>query len=261
VLRLFPLPGAERPADAVYADLAWPAAPAGRPYVALNMVSTLDGRAAVAGRAAGIGTPTDRLLMRQLRAQADAVMVGAGTLRAEALTPTVPESYTAARRARGQTSQPLGVLVSNSGRLPLARRYFERIDFGRVLITSAAGAAAVEPAIAANLRLIVAGETAVDLPTALATLRAELGVRWLLCEGGPTLNHGLLSAGLVDELFVTLAPKLVGGGGPTIVEGEAFSPDTPGGLRLLALHADGDELYLRYRIGAETAGQGETRAR
>jgi riboflavin-specific deaminase-like protein len=248
VLRLFPPPAGERPPDSVYAALDWPTPPAARPYLALNMVSTLDGRAAVAGRATGIGTPSDRLLMRQLRAQADAVMIGVGTLRAEALTPTVPASYAAARAARGQPAQPLGVLVSNSGRLPLARRYFARTDFARVLVTSAAGAAAVDPAAAAGLRLIVAGETTVDLPAALGALRREFAVRWLLCEGGPTLNHGLLGAGLVDELFLTLAPKLGGGAGPTIVEGAAFPAGAAMRLRLLALHADGDELYLRYGV-------------
>jgi riboflavin-specific deaminase-like protein len=253
VLRLFPPPAGECPADAVYADPGWPEPPANRPYLALNMVSTVDGRAAVAGRAAGIGTATDRLLMRQLRARADAVMVGVGTLRAEALTPTVPEGYVAVRLARGQSAQPLGVLVSNSARLPLERRYFGRADFARMLVTSAAGAAAVAPAALAGLRLAVAGEHAVDLPAALGILRAELGVRWLLCEGGPTLNHGLLDAGLVDELFLTLAPKLVGGVEPTIVRGAHLLADQGVGLRLLTLHTDGNELYLRYAVAPDDA--------
>jgi 2,5-diamino-6-(ribosylamino)-4(3H)-pyrimidinone 5'-phosphate reductase len=247
VLRLVPPPASERPPETVYAALDWSGPLEERPYVALNMVCTLDGRAAVGGRAAGIGSPTDRLLMRQLRARADAVMVGAGTLRVEALTPTVPASYVAARLARGQAAQPLGVLVSGSGRLPLARSYFTRADFARVLITSAAGAAALDPATAAGLRFVVAGEATVDLPLALAALRHDLGVRWLLCEGGPTLNHGLLAAGLVDELFLTVAPKLVGGPGPTIVGGAPFADPAPG-LRLLTLHVDADELYLRYRV-------------
>jgi 2,5-diamino-6-(ribosylamino)-4(3H)-pyrimidinone 5'-phosphate reductase len=258
VLRLFPPPAAERPADAIYANLDWPPPPPARPYVVLNMVATVDGRAAVAGRAAGIGSATDRLLMRQLRARADAVLVGVGTLRAEALTPTVPESYVEARVARGQTAQPLGVLVSNSGRLPLGRGYFTRTDFARVLLTCAAGAAAVDPAAVAGLRLIVAGDTTLDLAAALGALRTELGVRWLLCEGGPTLNHGLLRAGLVDELYLTLAPKVAGGPGPTIVEGAPLPPDTTPGLQLLTLHADSDELYLRYRVASESVAQPST---
>ena len=253
MLRLFPPPAGERSPAEVYTDPAWPEPPPHRPYVAVNMVSTVDGRAAVAGRAAGLGSATDRLLMRQLRARADAVMIGVGTLRAEALTPAVPEDYVAARLARGQSAQPLGVLVSNSGRLPLERRYFTRTDFARVLITSARGAAAVARAARADLRLVVAGEQAVDLPAALGVLRAEHGVHWLLGEGGPTLNHRLLAARLVDELFLTLAPRLVGGAEPTIVQGPPLPADEGVSLRLLALHANGSELFLRYAVSPDEA--------
>jgi riboflavin-specific deaminase-like protein len=250
--RLYPPPAEDVPADAVYAALDWPAPGADRPYVALNMVSTVDGKAAVAGVAAGIGTATDRELMRQLRAQADAVLAGVGSLRAEAFTPAVPAAYVPARVARGLAPQPMGVLVSGSGRLPLERRYFQRDDYPRVLLTSAAGAATLDPAAAARLRVVVTGEHAVDLAAGLRVLRAELGVRWLLCEGGPTLNHALLAAGLVDELFLTLAPRLAGGLGPTIVQGSAL-PGVPLPLRLVTLHAEADELFLRYRLSAHSA--------
>jgi len=84
----------------------------------------------------------------------------------------------------------------------------------------------------------------------LRALRTDFGVRWLLGEGGPHLNHSLLAAGLVDELFLTFAPKLVGSAGPTIVEGHPFS--TPGGieLSLVNLSAVGSELFFRYRVGS-----------
>ena len=248
MLRLFPPPSGTLPAEAAYDDLRWPAPGPTRPYVAVNMVCTADGRAAVAGRATGIGTRTDRLLMRRLRCHADAVLHGAGTLRAEELTPLVPEPYVATRLARGLARQPLAVLVSSSGRLPVERRFFRREDFARVLLTGTAGAAALDPAVAAGLRVVVAGERAVDLAAALRALRGELGVRWLLCEGGPTLNHGLLAAGLVDELFLTVAAKLVGSSGPTIVEGAPWPVEAPVSLELLAIHAEGSELYLRYRV-------------
>src|SRR5712692_2696422 len=212
------------------------------------MVSTADGRAAVGGRTTGIGSRTDRLLMRQLRADADAVLSGANTVRAEDFLPTVPEAYVARRLARGLAPQPVGVLVCGSGRVPRERRYFHRQDFARIVVTGTTGAQALDPAVAATDRIVVAGAEAVDLAAALRVLRTEHGIRWLLCEGGPTLNHGLLAAGLVDELFLTLAPKLAAGPGPTIVEGPAFPPDALIGLRLLALHTQSDELYLRYAV-------------
>jgi len=248
VLRLYPPPTRTLPVDAVYEHLAWPPPPATRPYVAINMVSTADGRAAVAGRTTGIGTRTDRLLMRQLRAHADAVLSGANTLRAEDFLPTVPEAHVARRLARGLTPQPAGVLVCGSGHLPRERRYFHRADFARIVVTGTQGAQALDPAVAAADRIVVAGAETVDLAAALRILRTEHGIRWLLCEGGPTLNYGLLAAGLVDELFLTLAPKLAAGPGPTIVEGPGFPADAPVALRLLSLHAQSDELYLRYAV-------------
>ena len=248
MLRLFPSPGGSLPAESVYDDLRWPVPDGPRPYVAINMIATADGRAAVAGRATGIGTATDRLVLRKLRCAADAVLIGAGTLRAEEYVPTVPARYVSLRQARGLAPQPLGVLLSGSGHLPCERRFFQRDDFPRLLLTGASGAAKLDASKDPDLRGVVVGEATVDLAAALAVLRLEHGVRWLLCEGGPRVVHALLAARLVDELFLTVAPKLVGNAGPTIVDGAAFPPDAPVTLHLLAIHADGDELYLRYRV-------------
>jgi riboflavin-specific deaminase-like protein len=214
------------------------------------MVSTVDGKVAVGGGAAGIGSRADHELMRQLRARADAVMTGAGTLRAEDYTSRVPAEFVADRQARGQTDQPTAVIVSGSGRLPAERPLFWGDGFRRVLLTSEAGAANVDPAQAARLEPCLAGRDAVDLAAGLRALRTDHGVRWLLGEGGPHLNHSLLAAGLVDELFLTFAPKLVASAGPTIVEGPPFS--TPGGIEvtLITLYAVGSELFLRYRVGS-----------
>jgi riboflavin-specific deaminase-like protein len=254
VLRLFPPPAESVSPETVYDTLDWPMPGAARPYVAVNVVSTADGKAAVAGRAWGIGSATDHLLFRKLRCQADAVLVGVGTLRAENYLPVLPEPFAALREARGLARQPLAVLVCGSGELPVERAYFHRDEVRRLLLTSEAGAARIPPELAGRLEVRVAGPDRVDLPSALRLLRADYAVRWLLCEGGPRLNHGLLAANLVDELFLTLAPKLVGSSGPTVVEGPPFPPEAPVPLDLLAVHAEGAELYLRYRV----PGQGRT---
>jgi len=248
LLRLFPPPGGTLPVADTYADPGWPAPGPERPYVALNMVSTVDGKVAVGGGAAGIGSQADHALMRQLRARADAVMTGAGTLRAEDYSSKVPERYVPERLARGQSAQPLAVIVSGSGQLPADRPLFWGAGFARALVTGQRGAVAVDPAQAKHLQLVVAGEETVDLAVGLRLLRAEHGVRWLLGEGGPHLNHSLLAAGLVDELFLTFAPKLVGSAGPTIVEGPPFQLAGAIPLTLLAAYADGSELFFRYRV-------------
>ncbi|MDQ3811326.1 MAG: dihydrofolate reductase family protein [Chloroflexota bacterium] len=208
-----------------------------RPYLAINMVATLDGRAAVGGTATGIGTPLDRRLMRELRAEADVVLHGAGTVRADPLSARVPPELVQERLARGQPPQPTGAIVTASGDLPREHPYYET----RTLI-------------------YVLSEQGVDIPVgSIEVVRApriedvvlDLGQRGasrIVCEGGPRLNAALLQAGLVDELFLTLAPKLAGGHEPlTIVHGGAFGE--PIQLQLRSVERHGDELFMRYAIG------------
>ncbi|MDQ2629778.1 MAG: dihydrofolate reductase family protein [Actinomycetota bacterium] len=157
----------------------------GRPFVAMNFVATLDGRATIDGRSGPIGSATDTEMLVRLRTRFDAVMIGAGTKRAEG---------------------------------------YENV--GRRLIVVESGP-----------------EGPVDLPALLRTLRGE-GVRALLCEGGPTLHGALQAYGLVDELFLTIAPKLSGGEGPRILEGAL--PEVVG-LELAWLLEENGELFARYR--------------
>jgi riboflavin biosynthesis pyrimidine reductase len=117
-----------------------------------------------------------------------------------------------------------------------------------LIVTGAAGAARLPAAVRARAELLVAGEDAVDLPAALRALRVARGVRWLLCEGGPRLAHALLASGAVDELFLTLAPRLVAGEEPALLVGPPLRPARP--LTLLTIHEHAGELFLRYRVGA-----------
>src|SRR5215471_11736828 len=98
---------------------------ADRPYLALNMVATVDGRAALNGSAVGIGSAADKHLMRELRAEADVVLHGAGTVRADPLSARVPPEFVPGRVARGMSEQPLGAIVTRSGRLPLEHPYYD----------------------------------------------------------------------------------------------------------------------------------------
>src|SRR5437764_6964013 len=96
-----------------------------RPYLALNMVATVDGRAALNGSAVGIGSTADKHLMRELRAEADLVLHGAGTVRADPLSARVPHELVRQRQARGLSDQPLGAIVTRSGNLPSEHPYYE----------------------------------------------------------------------------------------------------------------------------------------
>jgi riboflavin biosynthesis pyrimidine reductase len=200
-------------------------APDDRPYVVANMVAGVDGRASVDGASAGLSSPADRALFHALRGQVDAVLAGTGTLRSERYRRLIrqPERREE-RRARGLQADPVAVVLSRSGDLPDIE-----------LLTDPE-----QP------RAVFTGDDA-DPASALRRVRREHGVRSLLCEGGPTLLGALLAAGLVDELFLTIAPQITGEPEAIrIVEGDAL----PAPLRarpVWVLHARG-ELFLRYAL-------------
>jgi riboflavin biosynthesis pyrimidine reductase len=185
-------------------------APADRPFVRVNMVSTLDGAVAFSGRAGRLGGPGDRLLFSVLRSLADVVLVGAGTVRVERYgPPKIPLEAQEIRRRRGQAPIPTVAVVTQSGALDWSSALFT--GEGPRPIVIAAGStrpeALTEAAEVADI--ITAGAGAVDLGLALTALW-ERGLAHVLCEGGPTLNTGLAAARLVDELCLTLSPRLAG---------------------------------------------------
>ncbi len=247
-----PLTAGEAMAGLGLGDLA----PPERPYLVLNMVATLDGKAALGGRTAGIGGPADRELFHHLRTQADAVMAGAVTLRAERYGRIVRHPALREKRAReGLETDPLACVVSASldglAELPLLAVPEQRV----AVLTGASGEL---PPREARVEYVRAGRAEadggeVDLRVALGRLRAEWGVRSVLCEGGPTLNAGLLRAGLVDELFLSLAPKLAGGADALTIVAGAQLPGLPE-LELVWLLERHGELFLRLRLGGRERG-------
>jgi riboflavin biosynthesis pyrimidine reductase len=218
-------------------------APAGRPFVFVNMVASADGRAAIEGRAQALGSQADTLLLTELRVIADAVLIGSGTLRAESYARLVGHPERVARReAAGRPATPPAVLLSSGLDLPWDAGLFAAAG-QPVLIYTASDA--TPPSVAASLEVVRLVNSSPE--AALRDLRAR-GVRALLCEGGPRLLRSLLAAGLADELFLTLVPMLVGDAvAPRIVEGKDLDAPVPLALEWILRH--GDELFLRYRVG------------
>ncbi len=183
--RLLPDPGPTTVEEQLDSYRPWEGSPEGRPFVAMNFAATVDGRATIGGVSGPIGSETDTAMLVELRSRFDAVMIGAGTMRAEHYS-----------------------------------------GIGRRLIVVESGP-----------------QGRVDLPALLRSLREE-GVRALLCEGGPTLHGALQATGLVDDLFLTTAPKLSGDGvPPRILEGEL---DEVISLELAWLLEEDGELFARY---------------
>jgi riboflavin-specific deaminase-like protein len=219
-----------------------------RPYLILNFATTLDGRAAINGRSGPIGSETDTEMLQRLRTRVDAVMIGAGTMRAERYGRMVPDPQLRAYRERsGLTHDPLAVVVSNRLELPWDAGLFTN-GGGRVVIFTASEE---EPPETRTRVTVVRHPDGVELDRALGWLLHERGVRSVLCEGGPTLHGRLREGGLADELFLTIAPKIAGGEGPRVLEGALPDIDE---VELAWLLESKGELFGRYR--GITAGPG-----
>jgi 5-amino-6-(5-phosphoribosylamino)uracil reductase len=210
------------------------------PRLALNMAASLDGRIAVGGRSAPLSSPADRALFHALRSRTDAILVGARTVRIERYGPIIKNSDSRAQRAReGLPEQPLAVIASRSVEFDPQLPLLADPDSHVVIITPSAEEMAPCAATVDYIRTPTLRE-------GIAELASRHGVRLLLCEGGPSLNGSLAADGLVDELFLSRAPVLVGDepGGGAVLEGHALQEPLRLELRAL-LELDG-ELYARY---------------
>jgi 2,5-diamino-6-(ribosylamino)-4(3H)-pyrimidinone 5'-phosphate reductase len=258
-------------AEDVYTDISLPRhGEATRPYVVINMISSVDGKATVDGKVGPMGSRIDRTVMRTLRSQADAVMVGAGTLRAEKLTLSIPDPLARTRASRGLNPRPLAVVLTRSGDLPLPENLVDYAPDNLLILASPETTKARLADLSALARVEVVelsrdtGASAppldpgLDVKRALTILKKRHAVDVLLVEGGPSLNHDLIREGLADELFLTIAPKLIGGvisgtkpDALTILEGPALSRrehQEGKGLRLMSIYLSNNELFLRYAL-------------
>lgn len=269
-------------ADLYDGGLIVPDGKAERPSVIVNFVETLDGVVSYTspGQAGGGAisgeSAADHAVMGLLRARADAVIFGSGSLREDSghvrvpafIFPALEAEYAALRARLGmQTPLPLNVVVSASGRVELSEPTFSYPGLRVVIATTAPGAQRLSlvplppqvevRALPEQSAMGEAADRGVDgvSPRALLTLLSqEYGVRVALHEGGPKLLGAFLADGVVDELFLTLAPQLAGRAGaasrrPALVEGHAFTAGTAPWATLLSLKQAGNHLLLRYGLG------------
>lgn len=270
-----PLP---EPLARLYGRLAFPASAEGGAWVVSNFVASIDGVVAFGDLAADPipralaeisgSEPHDRALMGLLRAVADAVIIGAGTLRAVPhhlwtpgyIAPTYATAWDALRDALGKTRAPLPVIVSGGGKVDTTLPVFQQETAPALLITSSTGARRLADApLGPRTRFHDAGGGAI---TARAILDATLamldaldthgsGSRLVLVEGGPRLLGQFAAEGLLDEQFLTIAPQFAGRDDDVrrsgLIEGQRIIPQRPTWARLISARAAGDYLFLRYR--------------
>ena len=220
-------------------------APRERPYVVANMIATADGRASIDGRSAPMSSDTDRALFHMLRTQVDGVMAGAGTLRSESYGPMITTvEQSAKREALGLRAQPLAVTVTKTFDIPEQLPLLGDPNSTLVVFTTSTKE---PPKSAATIVVERLDLTDSGMDVVMQRLRAHHGVRSLLCEGGPLLLGSLIGAGLLDELFLSISPLLVGGGeADQIMVGEILG--APVGLVLVSVLEHHGSLFLLYRI-------------
>jgi 2,5-diamino-6-(ribosylamino)-4(3H)-pyrimidinone 5'-phosphate reductase len=226
---------------------------ASRPRVWANFASSVDGKINPAPRLrprlfSMSRHGEDPRRMGELRARADAVLIGAGNLRADDPDLALAPAERARRRAAGER-EPYRIVVTSRGEGIVASMRMFDTDLGgpSIVVHGPEMSEAARARLAGRARLIELGAGSADLPRLLHWVHAELGVETLLCEGGGILIAELFLARAVDELYLTLVPRVLGGvDAPTLAAGPGFLPDAIPDARLGSVERVGDELYLRY---------------
>jgi riboflavin biosynthesis pyrimidine reductase len=257
-----PLPPALR--EAYGGDLVFPDGPG--PHVFANFVTTLDGLVSygIAGRESARfisrGHPGDRVVMGLLRAAADVVVSGSGTLRAEGKVTWTPQQifpgaadlYREVRRARGLPDRIRVAILTASGDVDLSSAVFVSPDVEPLIVTSLAGAERLAAKGTGAARVHAVGDQAPTMREAIDAVVAETGARLILSEAGPGLFGQMLQEGVVNELFLTVAPHIAGRSserpGVGLVDPVAFDPDRAPWADLVSVKRSEDFLLLRYAI-------------
>jgi len=222
-----------------------------RPFVSINMAASVDGKITSAAREhPRMTSDYDRERMDRLRAESDAVLVGAGTMRAD--NPKLHVRGAAMQQYRRSLGKPEGllkILVTASLNLDESSRFSDDTDGGGLLIATVENAPADRVERWSEFaELWTIGRDRVDLRELLRRL-GERGVERLLVEGGGELNWAFMREDLVDRIHVTIAPTLLGGRkAPTLLDGEGFAMGEQRRLRLSDLHREGDELYCQWEV-------------
>jgi riboflavin biosynthesis pyrimidine reductase len=255
-----------------YGTLSFPSHP-GRPYVISNFVSTVDGIVSLDAPGRAVGdvisgmNEHDSIVMGLLRAAADAVIVGAGTLRASLqhiwtpayIYPPYADAYKELRERMEKQPTPLNVIVTARGNIDLSLPLFQSGKVSVLILTTAEGERRIRKIYIPKSVQIIAGNDTGSL-TARAILDAIVSINpsceIILIEGGPHLMGEFFAERCLDELFLTLSPQVAGRKSSIerlgIVAEKIFAPDHPLWGKLISVKRGGSHLFLRY--GFETAG-------
>ena len=217
-----------------------------RPWVTLNMISSINGVATSSGLSGELGSKGDKLIFNSLRASADFILLGAGTAKAEKYgMPNISEDAQIRRTSRGQTDIPRLVIISKRLEFDDDLKFLNALNDGAsatpIIYTTQNAPAKNKTWLSERAEIREAGKENIDLAEVISDLKGKI----ILVEGGPTLNGHLLEADLIDELCLTLSPMIVNENGPHIISGDLKQPKN---MKLIQVLADEDSmLYLRFK--------------
>jgi len=221
-----------------------------RPHVGVNMAMSADGKTSTYRRESiSLGSPSDRYLMDVLRAKADAVVIGARTLSSDGWAIRVRHPDIRMQRVeQKRTPHPLNVVLSTDLRIPARAEFFTYPETEKLVITTRRAPATRVERFGRLAEVVVLPRERIRARDALRVL-ADRGAKRVLVEGGGTLNFSFFRENLVDEVYLTITPRILGGAtAPTPVDGRGFLKNSHVRLKLVSSSRNGDELFLRYRV-------------
>lgn len=225
-----------------------------RPFVFINSGMSADGKLSTRERKqVKISGKLDFERVDELRAQTDAVMIGIGTVLSDdpSLTVKSPERR-AARRTAGKSENPARIIVDSSARTPIDADIFKKGEGLRIIAVSNSAPAEKIKLLKEKALVIKTGTLKVDLTELVGKLK-EMGINTLMVEGGATLNWGMLSAGLVDEVYTFVGNLIIGGKtAPTFTDGEGFTEAELLGLELVSAEKIGEGVLLKWKVKEKT---------
>lgn len=222
----------------------------GRPHVAVNVAMSLDGKITTHRREdIALGTECDRRRMDELRAGADAVIVGSGTVKHDGYPIIMRYSDLEEKRVNdGRPPHPLNITLSRTLNLPSTRPFFQHPDTDKIVFTTRAAPVSRVTRLSRFADVVVLPGRTLS-PTAVLENLYHRKIRRVLLEGGGEINFAFAKEGVIDDVYVTVTPRLIGGSGsPTLLDGKGFLAADHLVLRLVSSRRIDDELFLKYSV-------------
>jgi len=220
-----------------------------RPFIFINAAMSADGKIApIERKQTRISGSLDFDRMDELRATSDAIMVGIGTVLSDNPSLTVKSAARREkRRVQGLDENPVRIIVDSMARTPVDADIFKKGTGRKIIAVSKSAPKEKVKELSKAAQIIVAGEKTIDLEKLVVELKSQ-GINRLMVEGGATLNWGLISAGLVDEIYACIGNIIIGGRtAPTLVDGEGFSGEFCK-LELLSCEKMGEGVIIRWEV-------------